>query len=151
LDDTSVVASVNDHSQHDLHQQFEGINIDWAVIEEQLLKWGNLFRKGKRLRLDISINYLGEGSDAISSKKGDKRGTTSVTKTMLAERDSQLDAEHSSGRTSVWRDVYRKMRCSGRPCQNSKGYCRQDPVGKKHYRLRTYHLKGLVKFCTGRQ
>lgn len=36
LDDTSVVASVNDRSQHDLHQQFEGTNINWAVIEEQL-------------------------------------------------------------------------------------------------------------------
>lgn len=105
-----------------------------------------MFRKGKRLRLDISINYLGEDSGSISSKKGDKRGTTSVTKTMLAERDPQLDAEHSSRRTSVWRDVYKKMRCSGRPCQHSEGYCWQGPVGKKRYRLRTYHLKSLVKF-----
>ncbi|TPX22278.1 hypothetical protein DIZ76_014146 [Coccidioides immitis] len=38
------------------------------------------------------------------------------------------------------------MRCSGPPCQNSEGYCWQDPVGKKHYRLRTHHLKELVKF-----
>ncbi|EEQ27160.1 hypothetical protein McanMca71_005271 [Microsporum canis] len=25
-------------------------------------------------------------------------------------------------------------------------YCWQDPVGKKHYKLRTHHLKGLVKY-----
>lgn len=65
---------------------------------------------------------------------------------MLAEQDAQIEAEQSSRGPSVWRDIYKKMRCAGPPCQNSEGYCWQDPVGKKHYKLRTHHLKTLVKF-----
>ncbi|KAH8430237.1 uncharacterized protein LDX57_007906 [Aspergillus melleus] len=36
------------------------------------------------------------------------------------------------------------MRCPGSPCENKDGYCWQDPSGKKHYKLRTHHLKRLV-------
>jgi hypothetical protein len=63
---------------------------------------------------------------------------------MLAEREARIDAEQSSGQYSAWRDVYKTMRCSGSPCKNKEGYCWQDPVGKKHYKLRTHHLKRLV-------
>jgi len=48
--------------------------------------WGNLFLKGKKLRLEFAINYIAE--DPTPSRKGDKRGATSVTKTMLAEQDT---------------------------------------------------------------
>nr|KMM69072.1 hypothetical protein CPAG_05395 [Coccidioides posadasii RMSCC 3488] len=65
---------------------------------------------------------------------------------MLAEQESQLDAEHSSGGPSLWQVVYKKMCCSGPSYQNSEGYCWQDPVGKKHYRLRTEYLKSLIRF-----
>ncbi|KAE8383892.1 hypothetical protein BDV26DRAFT_287305 [Aspergillus bertholletiae] len=65
---------------------------------------------------------------------------------MLRERYDQIDAEDSSGQPSVWRDVYWKMRCPGPPCQHEGQYCWQDPVGKKHYKLRTHHLKALVKY-----
>ena len=38
LDDTSIVASVlNNHSQHNLHQQSKSADIVWIVIEKQLL------------------------------------------------------------------------------------------------------------------
>ncbi|OJD12619.1 hypothetical protein AJ78_06824 [Emergomyces pasteurianus Ep9510] len=117
-----------------------------TLIEKQLLVWGNQFikDKSKKLKLDISIDYLAEDNNL--SRKGDKRGTGSATKTMLAEKDAQIDVERSSGQPSVWREVYTKMRCSDPPCQNSEGYCLQDPVGKKRYKLRTHHLKELVKF-----
>lgn len=135
-----------DRSQNNLHQQFEGVDIDWTVIEKQLLMWGDLFRnKGKKLRLDICINYLADGSEPTTSRPGDKRGTTSVTKTMLSKRDAQIDAEHSSGQPSPWRNVYKTMHCPGPPCQNKDGYCWQDPVRKKHYYLKTHHLKCLVE------
>lgn len=59
---------------------------------------------------------------------------------MLADRDAQIDAEQVSGQHSVWRDVYRVMRCPGPPCRHEGQYCWQDPEGKRH------HLKTLVKY-----
>ena len=45
-----------------MHQEPETIGIDWSVIEEQILKWSNPLlqgrAKGKKLRHDISNNYL---------------------------------------------------------------------------------------------
>ncbi|ODM18800.1 hypothetical protein SI65_05417 [Aspergillus cristatus] len=144
LDDTSIVASVRDRSQQDLHQQFERTNIRWTVIEKQLLMWSNLSRLGKQIKLQISINYI-EDSNATLSRSGEKRASTSVTRRMLAERDTQIDAENVSGQASAWRDVFRKLRCPGPPCRNKNGYCFQDPIGKKHYKLLTYHVKRLAR------
>ncbi|ODM21121.1 hypothetical protein SI65_04174 [Aspergillus cristatus] len=141
-DDTEVTVSVNDRSQDDLTKTFDNTNVE----EKQLLMWGNLLRlPGKRLKLRISINYI-EDSDLSLSRNVDKRGSASVTKGMLTERDRRIDAEHASGQPSVWRDVYKTMRCPGPPCRHEGQYCWQDPVGKKHYKLRTHHLKSLVKF-----
>jgi hypothetical protein len=146
LDKITLGASINDRSQDDVHQESETIDIDWSVIEEQILKWSNLLRqgkaKGKELRLDISINYLADDIDP--ARRGDKSGATSVSKTRLSELDAQIDAEQSSGQPSVWREVYKTMQCPGSPCDNKDGYCWQDPHGKKHYKLRTHHLKRLV-------
>lgn len=37
------------------------------------------------------------------------------------------------------------MQCPGPPCDKGP-YCWCDPVGKKHYLLRPYHLKSLIRF-----
>ncbi|RJE21195.1 hypothetical protein PHISCL_06471 [Aspergillus sclerotialis] len=65
---------------------------------------------------------------------------------MLADRDAQIDAEQVSGQHSVWRDVYRVMRCPGPLCRHDGQYCWQDPESKRHHRLKTHHLKALVKY-----
>jgi hypothetical protein len=75
-DNTTVVA-VNVRSQRDLTKRFEGTDIDWSHIEAQLLRWENLFRRGKKLRLFLSINYVED--NASSSSRTDKRGNTSTT------------------------------------------------------------------------
>lgn len=63
---------------------------------------------------------------------------------MLSDRDARIDAEFTSGQPTAWRDVYRKMRCLG-SCKNKDWYCWQDPNGRKHYPLESYHLTRLAK------
>ncbi|KAJ6014916.1 hypothetical protein N7540_009507 [Penicillium herquei] len=98
-DDTNVVVPVKDRSQRDLIQRFESTDINWPAIEKQLLRWVKLSRLGKELRIKISVNYL-EDSSTLPSKF-DKRGKSSVSKRMLADRDDQLDAEDGSGQPTV--------------------------------------------------
>lgn len=65
---------------------------------------------------------------------------------MLAEGALQLDAEQaSSGRPSVWREVYNTMRCPGPPCKKGP-HCWRDPIGKKHYAMNTRQLKSLIVY-----
>lgn len=133
LDDTVVTVTVDHRSQHDLTKYFEGTEVDWSHIEAQLLRWGNLCRQGKNLRLLVSINYIED--DTSSSSRTDKRGNTSTTNGMLRDLHLQLAAEDSSGQAPVWRDVYRKMRCPGPPCHHEGQYCWLDPVSKRHYKM----------------
>jgi len=78
-DDTSMVVSVTKRSERDLTKRFDETDIDWSVIEKQLVVWGELFRASKKLRVDISFNYLETGQQLPASRKGDKRGFSSAT------------------------------------------------------------------------
>jgi hypothetical protein len=63
-----------------------------------------------------------------------------------SERAAQLDAEgESSGQSSIWQEVYSLMRCPGPPCDLGP-HCWRDPFGKRHYKLRTHHLRALIEF-----
>jgi hypothetical protein len=138
-EDTQVVVSVTERSERDITKRFDDTTIDWATIERQLVAWGELYRVGKRLRLNLTFNYV---DTSQSSTTSDKRGST--TRQMLTEGAAQLDAEQASvGRPSPWRDVYNLMRCPGPPCHLGP-HCWRDPVGKKHYKLNTHHLKSLI-------
>jgi hypothetical protein len=111
-DDSNVVVSVNERSERDLIRRFDEVQVDWVVVEKQLLSWGELLRAGKKLRVDISFNYV-ETQDSLPAGAS---GRGSATQRMLAERAAQLDAEEASGGPSTWRDVYALMRCPGAPC-----------------------------------
>ena len=144
-DETNVIVSVTGRSERDLTKRFDDIDIDWSIVEKQLLAWGELFRSGKKLRVDLSFNYLDHSSSANTSARGSKRGS-SATQQMLSERAAQLDAEEeSSGQPSIWREVYALMQCPGPPCDLGP-HCWRDPFGKRHYKLRTHHLRALIEF-----
>jgi hypothetical protein len=145
-DDTTVVASVAHRSERDLTKRFDNIDIDWSVVEKQMIGWGELFRSGRKLRVAVSFNYIDSRPQSTgTTKRGAKRGS-SATKRMLADRTAQLDAEEdNSGEPSIWRDVYAVIRCPGPPCDKGP-YCFRNPFGKKHYPLRTHHLRALVNF-----
>ena len=86
-------------------KRFDDTSIDWAVIQKQLLAWGELFRVGKKLRLTLSFNYV-DASPPPLYCGARTRNRASTTNQMLAERAAQLDAEESSGQPSIYRDVY---------------------------------------------
>jgi hypothetical protein len=136
------VVSVTERKEQDLTKRFDNTSIDWAVIESQLVAWGKFYRVGKKLRLHLSFSYV--DTTNTSMRKGDKRGPSSATRQMLTEGDIQVDAEqHSSRQSSIWREVYKTMRCTGPSC-NKGPHCWCDPVGKMHYKLYTHYMQSLV-------
>lgn len=145
-DDTNVVVCVNHRSQRDLTKRFNEVDIDWSVIERKLLAWGDLLRDGRKLRVNLSVNYVdAQPATTAVPRRGGKLGS-STTRRMIAERAAQLDSEEdSTGSPSIWQKVYSLTRCPGRPCVMGPHYWR-DAVGKKHYKLRTQHLKSLTDF-----
>jgi hypothetical protein len=131
-------------SERPLVRRFDKIVIDWSIIERQLVEWGELFRAGKKLIVEMTFNYRGEDQAASTAKKASKQGSGSATRRMLAERASEIDAEEdATGQPPAWVGVYETMRCPGPPCPHGP-YCWQDPNGEKHYPLKTRQLQALV-------
>jgi hypothetical protein len=145
-DDTNIVVSVTERSKRDLTKRFDEMDVDWFLVERQLSQWSESFRAGRKLRVEMSFNYVEIGQPApMAAKRAGKRGYPSSTQQMLAERDSQVDAEEgTSSQPSVWQDVYNLMRCPGPPC-NRGPHCWRDPHRKKHYKMRTHQLKALIR------
>ncbi len=136
--DISVKISINDRGEREVTKRFDNTSILWSQIVKQLLTWAELFRAGKRLMLAISFDYENVVS-AVDQTRG-KGARLSATKRMLTERDEQ----ESSGQPSSWRYVYKLMRCSGAPCHLGP-HCWVDPDDKKHYKLRTHHMRLLIR------
>lgn len=80
---------VTGRSEQRFRKTFRDTEIDWSVVEKKLTTWGELFRGGKKLRVDLSINFRRVGPQSVNrpSKTGDKRGPSLTTKRMLKELD----------------------------------------------------------------
>ena len=78
VDDTTVVVSVTDRTERDLVKRLDDLDIDLTILEKQLQTWSHLFRIGKRLRIDISFNYIKTG-DPVAVRQGTKRRYSSVS------------------------------------------------------------------------
>lgn len=144
VDDTSIVVCVNDRGERDLTKRFDGLNIDWRVIERQLKTWSHLLLIGKRLTVNISFNYIeASQTSGVVSRARSGRGATA---SQLAERAFEIEEEEAvSAQPAVWRRVYDLFWCTGSPCGRGP-HCWVDTVGKKHYRLKTHHLRKLIQY-----
>ncbi|KAF4447038.1 AAA family, partial [Fusarium albosuccineum] len=115
IDDTDIAVCVNDRGERDLTKRFDGLNIDWRVVEKQLIAWSHLLLIGKRLRISLSFNYVEASEAAGATTRG--RGGRSATASQLAERALAIDEEEAmSAQPAVWRRVYDLFRCTGSPC-----------------------------------
>ena len=91
--------------------------LDRAVADQQLLDWSPYFVKGKKLRVNLSFNYVENNSQSASrsARRGDKRGRTSTTSRMLEDRCRELEMERGeTGRPTIWDEVHKFMRCPKR-------------------------------------
>ncbi|KAK4232679.1 hypothetical protein C8A03DRAFT_20075, partial [Achaetomium macrosporum] len=119
-DETNVIVSVTDRSERDLTKRFDGLDIDWEVVEDQLMAWSHLLLDGKKLRVDIWFVYKeASPAAAVSTRQSTRRG--GVTAVQLAERAELFEQQEASGLTTVWKEIYSLMRCTGPPCPGP--YC----------------------------
>lgn len=148
LDDTTVVVSVNHRNQPDLTLSCDKTEIDFSAVEKQLFVWGDLFRAGKKLTLNMSFNYTEGSHISRPSPRGTyKRGASSATQLMLLERQANINAEEqATGQPPTWDHVYSLMRCSSGACELGP-HCWRDPISKKHIKLTVQNLRALVSYA----
>ena len=104
------VSNLGSRIQRDLVKRFDELDIEWPILERQLQAWSKLCRAGKRLRIQMSFNYIeASRSRNTTARQGTKQGFSSTSQQILSERAIQLDAEEASGQPSIWRDVYNLM------------------------------------------
>jgi hypothetical protein len=147
-DDVNVVVKNTGRSERPLIRRFDETVIDWATVKRQLVEWGELFRAGKKLILEMTFNYLAEDHGSLvpvsSAKRAGKHGSGSATRSMLAERAVEIDAEQeATEQPPARKGAYEAMRCTGPPCPRGP-HCWQDPNGKKRHPLKTRDLQALV-------
>ncbi len=71
---TTIVVSVNDRSERDITKRFEGLQIDWPMLEGKLQAWSNLLRIiGESMRINVSFNFLESGRTARAAGRGLQR------------------------------------------------------------------------------
>lgn len=94
--------------------------------------------------MKITFNYVEHNpqSASRSAKRGDKRGATSASSRMLAEREQDIATEQgASGQPPRWPGMYAFMRCRKQSCDLGP-HCWVDSNGK-HHKMRSAHFNML--------
>jgi len=60
---------VTERSKRDLTKRFDEMDVDWFLVERQLSQWSESFRAGRKLRVDVSFNYVEIGQPAPMAAK----------------------------------------------------------------------------------
>ncbi|KAJ6436071.1 hypothetical protein O9K51_11383 [Purpureocillium lavendulum] len=55
LDETNIIVSVTERGGRDFTKRFDELDIDWLVVERQLEDRSDIFRAGRKLRIEISF------------------------------------------------------------------------------------------------
>ena len=136
-----VKVVVAERGVDDYINEFDVAQEAWSAAAKQLAKWWARYR-GKRLKLEVSFNYV-ETSEIMSEQQARNGRKGTATRKMFAARDAHLAAEQESlGRPPDWPDVYELFRCT----KSSKGCGRYCMVLRNvHFPLKTRHLQRLVE------
>ncbi|KAF4993956.1 hypothetical protein FDECE_13261 [Fusarium decemcellulare] len=144
VDDTDIAVSVNYKGEEDLATRSDGLDINWQMIENKLQAWGHLLLDGKRLKISLSFNYVETSRAGSAIARG--RGGRSATASQFTERAIDIDEEETaSAQPAVWKGVYDMFRCTRLPCSFGP-YCWVETIGKKHYKLKTHHMRALIEY-----
>ncbi|KAK0611701.1 hypothetical protein B0T14DRAFT_571571 [Immersiella caudata] len=52
-----ISVSVEKRNERDLRKCYDGVNIEWGAVEDEMRAWSHLFREGKKLRINICFIY----------------------------------------------------------------------------------------------
>ncbi|KAH7165146.1 hypothetical protein DER46DRAFT_685257 [Fusarium sp. MPI-SDFR-AT-0072] len=105
VDDTDIAVYVNYKGEADLNTRYDGLDVDWKMIESKLQAWSYLLLDGKRLKISLSFNYIETSQSGNVIACG--RGGRSATASQLAERAIDIgEEETASAEPAVWRKVY---------------------------------------------
>jgi hypothetical protein len=104
VDDTDISVSVNYRGQEDLAMRSDGFDIGWKIIEGKLQAWSNLLLDGKRLKINLSFNYIETSPSGNAIARG--RGGRSATASQLVERAMDIGEEETvSAQPAIWKRV----------------------------------------------
>jgi hypothetical protein len=144
IDDTDIAVCVNYRGEVNLAMRSDSLDVDWKMIESKLQAWSHLLLDGERLKINLSFNYIETSHSGNAVARG--RGGRSATASQLAEVAIYIGGEETvSAQPAVWRKIYDFFRCIGSP-YGIGPHCWVDTMGKKHYKLKTHHLRALIEY-----
>ncbi|KAI9148658.1 hypothetical protein HJFPF1_08369 [Paramyrothecium foliicola] len=144
-EETNIIVSLSDRAIEDLLLRFDGINIEWEKIEQQLVTWSPLHSCGKKLHIEITIICKPTSkSSSTNTRSNGKRGATGRQHAQIEAEDEEREA---AGQASNWNRVYTMTRCQDpRPACTGRQCIDDDRTGK-HMSLDGEVMREIIAYC----